>query len=349
MIRRNGPRKLPGRGPFLWFATEIVLLTCIVIGSNPNISQVQLSNASPDGGRVSIAHATISNSTPVYVAVQKGYFKSKLDISLHSFPAGRDALNEVLKGSADVATVAETPFMNAVMRGARVSILATISETTNSLFIIGRKDKGLRLAGDLKGKSIGVAKATGGEFFLDNVLIFNGISKSEVKKVDIPVEKMLALLVNGEVEAVVSWEPFADELRNALGTNMFIYYGLPTYNRYSWNLVSLKSWIEKKPQTVKEVIRVLIRGVQFIKKNPSEARTIAEGYLKTGNSETDRIWGNTVFKIGLHPSLLMSLEDQARWVIRNKYSDASTVPNFLSYIYFDGLEALDPAAVTIAH
>jgi NitT/TauT family transport system substrate-binding protein len=148
--------------------------------------------------KISIAHVALLNSTPVYVTVDKGYFKPGLGVSLHSLPTGRDALNEVLKGTADVATVAETPFMYAVMKGGEASIIATISEITNSITLIARKDKGVVRPGDLKGKKVGVMIGTGGEFFLDNVLIFNQIPKNGVKKVNLPLEKMLSSLLNGQ-------------------------------------------------------------------------------------------------------------------------------------------------------
>ena len=348
MSVQHRPRIFVDKGRSFCFILELILIS-IGLGFNLNLSEAQSSKTSHIPEKIVLAHATPLNSAPVYVAVEKGYFKPELDVSLRSFPAGRDALNEVLKGTADVATVAETPFMYAVMKGAKPSIIATISETTNYLLIIGRKDKGLALPGDLRGKKIGVPIGTGGEFFLDNVLIFSGIPKNSIKKVDLPPEKMVAPMQKSEVDAVVSWEPFAHELLNALGANAFTYYGDPAYNRYTWNLVAQKGWIEKKPGTVRKVIQALIHGVSFIKKNPSEARKIAARYSKVDGSEIDGAWGSTIFKIVLHPSLLMSLEDQARWAIRGKLTDAKTVPNFLNYISFDGLAAVDPAAVTIAH
>lgn len=299
--------------------------------------------------KIVIAHAALLNSIPVYVAVEKGYFKPELDVSLSAFPAGRNALNEVLNGKADVATVAETAFMYAVMNGADAAIMVTISETSNYLLIIGRKDKGITQPGDLKGKKIGVTAGTGAELFLENVLIFNRVPIKEIKKVNLSPEKMLEPLKNGEVDAVVNWDPFARELLIALGANGFAYYGSSTYNRYTWNLVAQKSWIARKPETVKKVNRAMVQAVNFIRKNPAEARRIAAHYCGADESEISRNWESTIFKAALQPSLLMSLEDQARWAIRNNLTDAKTVPNFLNFIYFDGLAAVDPAAVTIAH
>ncbi|NIT52457.1 MAG: hypothetical protein GWO41_06890 [candidate division Zixibacteria bacterium] len=59
------------------------------------------------------------------------------------------------------------------------------------------------------------------------------------------------------------------------------------------------------------------------------------------------IWDDYVFEIFLDQSLLLSWEDIARWAIKNKFTDKTTVPNYLNFIYLDGLEAVKPEAITI--
>jgi NitT/TauT family transport system substrate-binding protein len=41
------------------------------------------------------------------------------------------------------------------------------------------------------------------------------------------------------------------------------------------------------------------------------------------------------------------MEDEARWMIENKLTAETEVPDFLDYIYVDGLEAVRPYAVHI--
>jgi NitT/TauT family transport system substrate-binding protein len=41
------------------------------------------------------------------------------------------------------------------------------------------------------------------------------------------------------------------------------------------------------------------------------------------------------------------MEDEARWMIKNKLTTEKQVPDFLSYIYEDGLKAIKPEAVKI--
>jgi len=55
------------------------------------------------------------------------------------------------------------------------------------------------------------------------------------------------------------------------------------------------------------------------------------------------------FNVSLHQSLLITLEDQARWAIEHKLTDKSEVPNYLDYIYFDAMNEVKPDDVTIIH
>ena len=58
--------------------------------------------------------------------------------------------------------------------------------------------------------------------------------------------------------------------------------------------------------------------------------------------------GDFQFRLSLDQPILVSLEDEARWAIRNKLTDVTKVPNYLDYIYTDALKAVKPGAVTIA-
>jgi NitT/TauT family transport system substrate-binding protein len=45
--------------------------------------------------------------------------------------------------------------------------------------------------------------------------------------------------------------------------------------------------------------------------------------------------------------MLIAFEDQARWRIKNKLTEATEVPNYLDYIYTDALEKVKPGAIGI--
>ena len=60
-------------------------------------------------------------------------------------------------------------------------------------------------------------------------------------------------------------------------------------------------------------------------------------------------WAKTDFHLKLAQDLLILMEDEAKWYIRNKLTPDTNLPNYLDFMYIDGLEKIEPSAVTIIH
>ena len=45
--------------------------------------------------------------------------------------------------------------------------------------------------------------------------------------------------------------------------------------------------------------------------------------------------------------VLSRLEDETRWAIKNRLTDQTVMPDYLTYIYLDGLRAVKPEVVKI--
>ena len=59
------------------------------------------------------------------------------------------------------------------------------------------------------------------------------------------------------------------------------------------------------------------------------------------------VWDEFNFRLVLDQSIIVSLEDEARWAIREELVDKEEVPNYLDFIYINALEDVKPEAVTI--
>lgn len=80
--------------------------------------------------KVTIACATPPYTALVDIALAKGYFRQQgLDVTPLFHSLGKAALDEILAGKADFATVAETPVVFAIMNGHKISIIATIQRS----------------------------------------------------------------------------------------------------------------------------------------------------------------------------------------------------------------------------
>ena len=59
------------------------------------------------------------------------------------------------------------------------------------------------------------------------------------------------------------------------------------------------------------------------------------------------IWAEFSFQLLLDQTILVSMEDEARWAMKEGLTDKKEVPNYLDFIFMDALELVKPEAVTI--
>ena len=297
--------------------------------------------------KITVAIGTGPVTSLIHIAFAKGYFENEgLDFVIQQHQSGKSAFNAVVQGEADLATAAETPIMLAIMRGEKIYVLATISSTDKNKMIVARKDKGVSIPNDLKGKKIGVSIGTNAEFFMDSFLIMHGISRGEVEVINVESNAIVDTLVGEEVDAVSTWNPYINMLQKGLGDNGVTFSGEGIY-RETFNIITKQDFTNENPETIKKVLRALIKANEFIEENPDEAQEIVAGRIGMDRAVFNELWELFNFEVTLDQSLLVTLEAETRWAIITKLTDKKEVPNYLDYIYFDALEEIKPEAVGI--
>jgi len=171
--------------------------------------------------KVTIGYSGASISILAHIALSKGYFAEEgLDATPQHHSSGKAALESVLAGKGDFATVATTPILFSILDGRQTMIIAAIEATSTNEAILVRKDSGIENPADLKGKRIGLVVGTSGDYFADILLKANKVSRTQVKIVNIMPEDMAAALNAGRVDAVSIWNPifFQRQLEKISGT-----------------------------------------------------------------------------------------------------------------------------------
>lgn len=297
--------------------------------------------------KVTFAYTVLPDAALAQVAAANGYYLSEgLAVTPQVHQVGKQALQAVLEGKADFATVAETPVMFAIMRGEGISILATIDISNKNMAIVARRDRGILTFRDLKGKKIATTFGTMGEFFIDSMLLANGISRRDLNLVNLPSEKLHDALANGDVAAISAWNPFLIRTQKELGDRGVTFYGEDIYTQ-TYNVVATQDYVRRNPENVKKLLRSLVKAEDFIRQNPAEAQTIVASSSQTDKESIKETWSANNFRVALDQSLVLALEDESRWAIKNKLTGATKVPNYLDYVYLDGLRAVKPDAVRI--
>jgi NitT/TauT family transport system substrate-binding protein len=297
--------------------------------------------------KVTIAYATPPHAVLAQVAQARGYYQQEgLEAVPQVYSYGKAALDAVLDGKADFATVAETPVMFAIMKGEKISVIATIQTSNKNNAIFAKRDKGILSPGELKGRKIAATFGTISEFFMDAFLATHGISRKNMKVVSLEPEALQTALVNGDVDAVSTWDPFLIQMQKKLGEKGNTFYGEDLYTQ-TFNVVATQDFIRGNPDTVKKMLRALIKAEEFVDKNQAEAQELVAEFSKLQTALIREIWPGNRFNVTLDQSLLLALEDESRWAITNRLTKATRVPNYLDFIYTDGLAAVKPEAVRI--
>ncbi|EKD36413.1 MAG: hypothetical protein ACD_75C01522G0003 [uncultured bacterium] len=297
--------------------------------------------------KITIALTTPYEGALAQVAQSLGYFRAEeLEVTARLHPYGKLALEDMLAGKADFSTVAETPIMFAIMRGEKIAVIATIQTSDTENAIVARKDKGILALGDLKGKKIAVTRGTTLDFFLDTILAVNGISREDVEVVNLKAEEMADALAQGDIDAISTFSVYTIMTQRKLGDLAITFKDKDIY-RESFNVVAMQGFIRNNPETVKKMLRALVKAEQFIQENPAEAQKIASDFSGTEISIIHEVWADSSFAARLDQALLLSLEDESQWAINNGLTEAREIPNYLDYIYLDGLKSVKPDAVSI--
>jgi len=328
-----------------------ILVAVIVIGSGIGsyfwLSQEQPERFTGPVEKVTIGVGVAPLSLLIWVAENEGYFADNgLDVEIKEYPSGKAAVADLIDGKVDIATITEFGFTSKSFDEKDITILSSIATATiNSL--IARKDKGIEEISDLKGKRIAVTSGTEAEFFLGTFLIFNDISINDVAIVYLEPRDIVQSVSDGEVDAAMTWEPYAYKTRSNLGENAIVWPGQSGQHSY-WLFVSKEDFITRNPEMVKRSLKALLQAEEFVKRNKDGSKGILVSHDLDAQF-VDDIWQKLDYTISLSQELLITMEDGAKWKIENRLTDKTKVPNYLDYIYCGALETVKPEACTIVH
>jgi NitT/TauT family transport system substrate-binding protein len=296
-----------------------------------------------------ITVGTLPIYTPglLFIAQVKGYFKDNgLDVTLKFFPTGPIGIEQLKAGRIDIAYVSDFVFVDEIFKGAEsLRCLGSIAAADIN-YVLARKDKGVRQPSDLRGRRIGVPRGTIAEFFLGRFLAFNDLSLRAVEIVDLSPANLKEALVNNQVDAVLVWEPWVYDLKRHLGDKLVIWSGQNRQKFYNI-LVSRDEFVKARPEALERLFQALDRAETFIKANRYESIEIIARQIKIDQSLFKTDWLNSKYELSFNQSLLLTMEDEGRWMISNGLVDKNILPNYLNYIYVDALYKAKPKAVNL--
>lgn len=297
--------------------------------------------------KLRLALPAVPHAALLHIAADQGFFAAQgLEVSLLPVTHGKAAMERLVAGEADIAAMADVVFLLAVLRGEPLAVAASVLNLANDNAVVARRDRNIAAPRDLTDKRIGVSFGTSGEYFLWAFLVRHGLAPESATLVDLLPNQIVAALATGSIDATATWSPVLADAQAALGQNAVLFTELDAY-RLDFLLVGGSGFLQAHPQVAEKLLRAMLQAEQYQRAQPQAALELVARRLKVDVRALPPDWADFNFKVGLRQSLLVTLEDQARWAMARGLAPSGALPNLLPHLYLDALLAVQPERVTV--
>jgi NitT/TauT family transport system substrate-binding protein len=295
---------------------------------------------------ITIGRPVSDSGALIFIAEDQHLFTGNgIKVTQKDYDTGLAAISDLLNNEIELSGSGEFPLVVKALENASLSIIGSFARSFNT-YLVARVDKGIKNEADLRGKRIGLPRRTIPEFYLGRFLDLHGMSIRDVTLTGLTPKQAVGAIANGAVDAVVVWEPYVSQIREQL-TNRIVSWSVHSGQAQYSVLVGRNDWIRQNPELVKRVLKSLMQAEEYAVRHPAEAKAILKKRYQHDDAYVARVWSELQFSIFLDQALILALEDEARWMIKNNLTKEKQVPDFLNYIYADGLKAVKPKAVNI--
>ncbi|MDD2466763.1 MAG: ABC transporter substrate-binding protein [Desulfobulbus sp.] len=248
---------------------------------------------------------------PLYVALEKGFFKEKgLDVELIAPSNPNDPPKLVAAGKADIAVSYQHQHQMQVDQGLPLVRIATLIATPlNSLVVLD--DSKINSIKDLKGKTIGYSVGGFETALLKVMLAKEGLSLDDVKLVNVNFS-LSPSLFTGQVDAVIgafrNFELNQMAIEKRPGRAFLVEeYGVPSYDE----LILVANSKAVTDPKMRKFVDAVEQGVQYLVNHPDESWKlfISHGRESLDDELNRRAWKDTLPRFALRPGAL----DQNRY------------------------------------
>ncbi len=241
--------------------------------------------AKAEPAKVGIGYPPATDFLAVYVAKEKGIFeKHNIDATLTKIPIVTNIPAAVVSGSIQIGMTTVPAALQAIDGGLNLVIIAGAARHTKEhpfISLLARSDIKYEKPSDLVGKTIGVPGINSViDVMFRKWLLNNKVALNSVKIVEGPLPQLPDMLKSGSVDYIAIVDPFRSRIvATKTGYIAAEYFAEvnPDVLVSAW--LADGDWVKKNPEAVKNFRTSIDEGLEFIRKNPEEARAIEKKYI----------------------------------------------------------------------
>ncbi len=236
---------------------------------------------------ITIANLPITEGLPLYIAIDKGYFKDAgINVEYTRFDAPNQIIDAVMAGKVDMVAPSGAMGISAVADSknpGKLKIYAASGgskdQSLNGLFV--GNDSNITSIEGLKDKKLGILPGIQWRTIGTEILNRHGLKVgADVTLVELAPGLHSTALASGEVDAVLTLEPNPTIIREKkLGREITPTPTIEIANPfYAGAGIVNAEFLQKNPELVEKVIQILDKANKEIRDNPQEARKHLVGY-----------------------------------------------------------------------
>ncbi len=272
-----------------WVAVGVAALISIV-----GISSAFAAKKQADTGVIKVGTNKALGTVTPYVARTQGIFaKRGVTADIVDFNDGTTLMEAFASGQLDVALLGIAP--TAIWQGKGVPLKVVAAANGGGHVLLTRQDTGITDVKQLKGKKVATPKPGTVVDTLFRAHIARKVAGLDPDK-DIqivpgvaPADMPAALFVVREVDAGITWEPFASQAEAKFKNARVLYDAAAEWkksnrkakNFYPTNVViARQSFIDQHPEELKRFLAAYVETITFINTKPKEANEVIAKELK---------------------------------------------------------------------
>lgn len=319
---------------FTLIRTFITVLACVSLSAGIAWGQAKTP------ATVVIATGLDPSFAHYVVSVKKGFFeKQGIRAELKAHDDGNVALDALLTGNADIGGTSELGGLARIGRGGKLFVVGSGIQSDDFFGVVGKNS--IQVPKDFEGKTIGVARASGGHYFLAKYARRHGLDLNRMTIKYLQAPESVAALSRGDVDAFFFWEPWLSRGAAAVpNTRVIARSGgilrLNTYIYFSQRLIDNEA-------LAKRSVRAIIDGATWIPGHWDEAAKIVGDTYRLKADDASRMMKIVGWRIHYSMDFRNNFVDAAEFA--KSVGIINEIPNLDHFLRPEVLRAVAPDRV----
>lgn len=256
---------------------------------------------------------------PLFLARELGLYDPDT-LRLVEMPSSTANLMALATGDVEAATFTLDEYLLAREGGLDVRVILVFDDSAGADVIMSRP--GIERLEDIKGERIGVEETAAGALMLAKVLEKTALAPDDVVTVRITGDRHVQAYLAGEVDVLISWEPYATQLQAQGARRLFDSRELP--GLIVDVLVARADALERTPDAFRNLLAGHFQALDYLRTSPDDAFRrmaprmgmspdevrVAQQGIRLMDLAANRGW-----LAGSHPGLVSSADTVARVMV----------------------------------